>query len=124
MLLLEIKDLHVAVGGKEIIRGLNLRVNTGETHAVMGPNGTGKSTLALAIAGREGYEVTSGEILYKGMNILEMSPDKRALEGIFLVLVMGIIVYMFSYVINSRLRKLERLITETEYRIKDESKQD
>jgi Fe-S cluster assembly ATP-binding protein len=84
MLLLEIKDLHVAVGGKEIIQGLNLRVNSGETHAIMGPNGTGKSTLALAIAGREGYEVTSGEILYKNMNILEMAPEKRALEGIFL----------------------------------------
>ena len=84
MLLLEIKDLHIAVGGKEIIRGMNLKVHSGETHAIMGPNGTGKSTLALAIAGREGYEVSSGEIIYKGMNILEMAPEKRALEGIFL----------------------------------------
>jgi len=84
MLLLDIKDLHIAIGGKEIIRGLNLKVNCGETHAIMGPNGTGKSTLALAIAGREGYEVTKGEVIYKEMNILEMAPEKRALEGIFL----------------------------------------
>jgi Fe-S cluster assembly ATP-binding protein len=84
MLLLEIKDLHVAIDGKEIIRGLNLKVNSGETHAIMGPNGTGKSTLALAIAGREGYNITSGEIIYKGKDILDMSPENRALEGIFL----------------------------------------
>ena len=84
MLLLEIKDLHVAINGKEIIRGLNLKVNSGETHAIMGPNGTGKSTLALAIAGREGYDITSGEIIYKGEDVLEMSPENRALEGIFL----------------------------------------
>jgi Fe-S cluster assembly ATP-binding protein len=84
MLLLEIKDLHVAIDGKEIIQGLNLKVNKGETHAIMGPNGTGKSTLALAIAGREGYDITSGEIIYKGKDILEMSPESRALEGIFL----------------------------------------
>ncbi len=84
MLLLDIRNLHIAVGGKEIIRGLNLKVNCGETHAIMGPNGTGKSTLAMAIAGKEGYEVTSGEVIYKDMNILEMAPEKRALEGIFL----------------------------------------
>ncbi len=84
MLLLDIKDLHIAIGGKEIISGLNLKVNCGETHAIMGPNGTGKSTLALAIAGREGYEVTKGEVIYKEMNILGMAPEKRALEGIFL----------------------------------------
>ncbi len=83
-MLLEIKNLHVTINGKEIIRGLDLKVNEGETHAIMGPNGTGKSTLALAIAGREGYEVTDGEILYKGKSILEMNPEERALEGIFL----------------------------------------
>lgn len=83
-MLLNIKDLHVEIDGKEIIRGLNLGVNKGEVHAIMGPNGTGKSTLAYAIAGREGYEVTKGEILYKDQNILDWEPDKRASEGIFL----------------------------------------
>ncbi|MFO8128427.1 MAG: Fe-S cluster assembly ATPase SufC [Bacteroidales bacterium] len=82
--MLEIKDLHVEIDGKEIIRGLNLKVKNGETHAIMGPNGTGKSTLALAIAGKEGYEVTQGEVLYKGNSILDMSPEERSLKGIFL----------------------------------------
>jgi Fe-S cluster assembly ATP-binding protein len=83
-MLLEIKDLHVEIDGKEIIHGLNLQVNKGEVHAIMGPNGTGKSTLALAIAGKEGYEVTKGEILYNGRNILDMPPEERAREGMFL----------------------------------------
>lgn len=83
-MLLNIKDLHVEIDGKEIIRGLNLGVNKGEVHAIMGPNGTGKSTLAYAIAGREGYEATKGEILYKDQNILDWEADKRANEGIFL----------------------------------------
>ncbi len=83
-MLLNIKDLHVEIDGKEIISGLNLGVNKGEIHAIMGPNGTGKSTLAYAIAGREGYEITKGEIIYKDENILEWEPDKRANEGIFL----------------------------------------
>jgi Fe-S cluster assembly ATP-binding protein len=83
-MLLNIKDLHVSIDGKEILKGFNLGVNKGEVHAIMGPNGTGKSTLALAIAGREGYEVTDGEILYKDKDITEMSPDERANEGIFL----------------------------------------
>ena len=84
MKLLEIKDLHVNVQDKEIIKGLNLSVNYGEIHAIMGPNGTGKSTLAYVIAGKEGYEVTRGEILYKGKDLLKMSVEERALEGIFL----------------------------------------
>lgn len=83
-MLLNIKDLHVSIDGKEILKGLNLGVNNGEVHAIMGPNGTGKSTLAAAITGRDGYEVTSGEILYKGKNIVDLSPDVRANEGIFL----------------------------------------
>jgi len=83
-MLLEIKDLHVSIDGKEIVKGLNLQVNAGETHAIMGPNGTGKSTLALAIAGREGYEVTSGKIIYKGQDIVGMAPEERARAGIFL----------------------------------------
>lgn len=83
-MLLNIKDLHVSIDGKEIIRGLNLGVNHGEVHAIMGPNGTGKSTLAAAITGRDGYEITKGEIIYKGKNILELAPEDRAREGIFL----------------------------------------
>ncbi|MBU1011651.1 MAG: Fe-S cluster assembly ATPase SufC [Bacteroidetes bacterium] len=83
-MLLSIKDLHVSINGKEIIKGLNLGINYGETHAIMGPNGTGKSTLAAAITGREGYEITKGEIIYQGKSILEMAPEDRAKEGIFL----------------------------------------
>ena len=83
-MLFEIKNLHVSVGGKEILKGFNLSVNESEIHAIMGPNGTGKSTLAAAITGREGYEITEGEIWFKGKNIMEMSPADRANEGIFL----------------------------------------
>lgn len=83
-MLLNIKDLHVSIGGKEIITGLNLGINYGEVHAIMGPNGTGKSTLAAAITGRDGYEVTKGEIIYKGKSILDLAPEDRAREGIFL----------------------------------------
>lgn len=83
-MLLNIKDLHVSIGGKEIISSLNLRINYGEVHAIMGPNGSGKSTLAAAITGRDGYEITKGEIIYKGKNILDLAPEDRAKEGIFL----------------------------------------
>ncbi len=82
--ILEIKNLHAKIGDKEIIKGLNLKMNAGEVHAIMGPNGTGKSTLANVITGRDGYEVTQGEILFKGKNILDLDPEERALEGIFL----------------------------------------
>jgi Fe-S cluster assembly ATP-binding protein len=83
--MLSIKNLHVAIAGREIIRGLDLEVKAGEVHAIMGPNGTGKSTLAAVIAGREGiYEVTEGEIYYKGRNINDLSIEERAREGIFL----------------------------------------
>jgi Fe-S cluster assembly ATP-binding protein len=83
-MLLNIKDLHVSIDGKEILKGFNLGVNQGEVHAIMGPNGTGKSTLAAAITGREGYEITKGIIEYKGKDIDDLSPDERANEGIFL----------------------------------------
>lgn len=83
-MLLEIKNLHVNVEGKEILKGIDLKVNTGEVHAIMGPNGSGKSTLAQVLAGREEYEVTQGEILYNGKNLLDLSPEDRAREGIFL----------------------------------------
>ena len=83
-MLLQLKDLHISIKGKEIIHGLNLDVNKGEVHAIMGPNGTGKSTLALAIAGKDGYEVTSGEIIYNGLLINVLPPEERARMGIFL----------------------------------------
>ncbi len=82
--MLEIKDLHAEVGGKEILKGINLTINPGEVHAVMGPNGAGKSTLSYVLSGRNGYEVTSGSVLYKGEDLLEMDPDERACQGIFL----------------------------------------
>lgn len=83
-MLLQIKKLHVSIHGKEILKGIDLVVNPGEVHAIMGPNGTGKSTLASVIAGREIFEVTQGEITYKGKSLLEMPVEERAREGIFL----------------------------------------
>ena len=82
--MLTIKDLHASIGEKEILKGIDLTVNAGEVHAVMGPNGSGKSTLAQVLAGHPGYEVTAGEITYDGRNLLEMDPEVRAQEGIFL----------------------------------------
>ncbi|MEO1625768.1 MAG: Fe-S cluster assembly ATPase SufC, partial [Bacteroidota bacterium] len=82
--MLKIKDLRVAVEGKEILKGINLEVKPGEVHAIMGPNGSGKSTLAKVLAGREEYEVTGGSIEYKGDDLLELEVDERAREGIFL----------------------------------------
>ena len=82
--MLQIKNLHARIGDKEILKVLTLTVNAGEVHAIMGPNGTGKSTLASIIAGKTDYEVTAGEILFNGKNILEMSADERAREGVFL----------------------------------------
>ncbi len=82
--MLVINDLHANVGDKEILKGVNLSVNIGEVHAIMGPNGSGKSTLAGVLAGRETYEVTKGEVLYKGRDLITMSPEERAREGLFL----------------------------------------
>ncbi|HLI30710.1 MAG TPA: Fe-S cluster assembly ATPase SufC [Terriglobia bacterium] len=82
--MLEIKNLRAKVAGKEILKGVDLKVEKGEVHAIMGPNGSGKSTLAQVLAGRELYEVTGGEILYDGKNLLEMAPEDRARAGIFL----------------------------------------
>jgi Fe-S cluster assembly ATP-binding protein len=84
MSLLEVKDLKVRVEEREILHGLSLTVNPGEVHAIMGPNGSGKSTLSHVIAGKPGYEVTGGEILFRGEDLLEMAPDERAAKGVFL----------------------------------------
>ena len=82
--MLELRNLHVAIDGKEILKGLDLKINAGEVHAIMGPNGSGKSTLASVLAGREEYEVTSGEVLFQGENLLDLDAETRAREGLFL----------------------------------------
>ncbi len=82
--MLDIRNLHAGVEGREILKGVNLTLRPGEVHAVMGPNGSGKSTLAQILAGREGYEVTAGQVLYKGKDLLELDPEERAREGLFL----------------------------------------
>lgn len=83
-MLLEIKDLYVAIDGTNILKGLNLKIDKGEVHAIMGPNGSGKSTLAKVIAGHPSYEVVKGEVLYEGKDLLELDPDERAREGVFM----------------------------------------
>ncbi len=82
--MITIKNLHAKVEGKEILKGINLQVNAGEIHAIMGPNGSGKSTLANVLAGHEGYEVTGGEVIFEGKDLIDMAPEDRAREGLFL----------------------------------------
>ena len=83
-MLLEVKDLHASIGGKEILKGLSLKIKAGEVHAIMGPNGSGKSTLAQVLAGREGYEITAGSVSYNGVDLLDLEPEERAQAGLFL----------------------------------------
>ncbi len=82
--MLVIKDLHASIDGKEILKGINLEINAGEVHAIMGPNGSGKSTLSNVLAGRDGYEITAGSVMYKGENLLDMKPEERSWQGVFL----------------------------------------
>jgi len=82
--MLEIRNLHAAIDGNEILKGINLTVRKGEIHAIMGPNGSGKSTLAKVLAGHPQYEVTAGEVIYEGKNLLDLAPDERAREGVFM----------------------------------------
>ncbi|WP_253477841.1 Fe-S cluster assembly ATPase SufC [Natronocella acetinitrilica] len=82
--MLEIRNLRASVEGEEILKGINLTIEAGEVHAIMGPNGSGKSTLSKVLAGHDGYEVTEGEVIYQGRNLLELEPEERAREGIFL----------------------------------------
>src|SRR3954464_1352472 len=82
--MITIKNLHASVDGKEILKGINLEIKAGEIHAIMGPNGSGKSTLSSVLAGREDYEVTEGEVIFNGKDLLEMNTETRAREGLFL----------------------------------------
>ena len=122
MALLEIKNLHASVGGKEILRGINLTINPGEVHAVMGPNGAGKSTLSAILTGNPQYEVTEGEILYKGKDLPAMKPEQRAWEGIFLsfqypVEIPGVsmVNFMRTAVNSQREYRGEKALTATEF---------
>src|ERR1700752_502728 len=82
--MLEIRNLHAAIDGNEILKGIDMTINKGEVHAIMGPNGSGKSTLAKVLSGHPQYEVTAGEVIYQGRNLLELAPDERAREGVFM----------------------------------------
>ena len=113
-ILLEIKDLHASVDDKEIIKGLNLIIKKGEVHAIMGPNGAGKSSLSHVLSGKDGYKVTSGSIIFKGKNLLEMSTEERACNGLFLSMqypteIPGVVVSNFLKQSLTSIRKYKQL---------------
>jgi Fe-S cluster assembly ATP-binding protein len=123
--LLEIKNLHASIEGKAILKGVNLQVKSGEIHAIMGPNGAGKSTLSKVIAGDPSYEVTEGEVLFLGTNILELDPDARAHLGLFMSFqypleIPGISNFQFLYTAYNALRKAkaEPVLSEEEFSLK------
>ncbi|MCQ2280787.1 MAG: Fe-S cluster assembly ATPase SufC [Bacteroidales bacterium] len=121
--MLKIENLHVSIKGKEILKGVNLEINKGEVHAIMGPNGTGKSTLASVIAGKEIFDVTEGRIIYNGKNLLDMSIEDRAREGIFIgfqypVEIPGVSITNFMKTAIEEIRRYRGLepLTELEFR--------
>ena len=112
--MLEIKGLHASIGGKEILKGIDISVNAGEVHAIMGPNGSGKSTLSAVLAGKDTFEVTSGEVSYKGIDLLTLSPEDRARQGVFLgfqypVEIPGVTNVNFMKTAINELRKFKNL---------------
>jgi Fe-S cluster assembly ATP-binding protein len=130
--MLEIKNLHVSVDDKPILRGVDMRVEAGEVHAIMGPNGSGKSTLAHVLAGREHFRVTTGEVTYQGRNLLEMAPEERAREGVFLAFQYPVEIPGVSniYLLKAALNAIRKHRGETELdameflaRVKDKLKQ-
>ena len=108
--MLEIKNLHVNVEGKEIINGLNLTINKGEVHSIMGPNGSGKSTLAQVLAGHDAYEVTQGEVLFQGKDLLDLDPEERACEGVFLAFQYPVDTWSCKYISSARSAKRHKKI--------------
>jgi len=114
--MLEIKDLHVKVEDKDILKGINLTVHPGELHAIMGRNGSGKSTLANVIAGQESYKITSGDILYNGTSIIAESPEERALAGIFMSFQYPVFIPGFNntYILKAALNAIRKHQGKTE----------